>query len=583
VLDQRETIVRTGVRSLYLDVPRARTFALFDAPSGSRRDTAVLFCPPFGWDELCSYRTRRVWAERLAAAGFPALRLDLPGTGDSPGSWDDERLVDAWTDAVSGAAAWLRTETGAPRVAAIGIGLGGLLAWRAAAGGAPIDDLVLWSVPARGRLFVRELRAFARLELTEHGDPSEAVAAAPLAPGGFPLADTTLAALSELDLTELPLPDASDRRVLLLDRDGLAPDAALLDTLEAAGAEVRVAPGAGYGRMIVDPAYSEPPEAVLATVETWLGEGAGRLGRPATGPAPRAAEELELDDGRELALEADADGTLLRGVLTLPPEEQDSGLTAVLVSGAAVRRIGQGRIWVPLAERWAARGVASVRFDFARNGESDGPSEPYGSWEAFYAPGFERQVDAVLAELERRGRPGRFVFVGLCSGGYWAFQQALRDDRVEAVYLLNPGALFWDAALTPAREVRRLRRELLSLGGLRKLLRLALLRERVQQLRLLLRTLRTPPPDRAARVTGALDLLHERGKQLLLVFSRAEVLRDELERDGVLAQLPRWPNVTVRGLPGVDHSLRSPAMRDAVYDALDDALDRLRDRPSDRS
>ena len=46
---------------------------------------------------------------------------------------------------------WLRAASRSSRVAVIGIGLGGLLAIEATRSGAPIDDLVLWAVPAGGR------------------------------------------------------------------------------------------------------------------------------------------------------------------------------------------------------------------------------------------------------------------------------------------------------------------------------------------------------------------------------------------------------------------------------------------------
>ena len=129
-----------------------------------QHETAVLLSPPFGWDEICSYRSRRAWAQQLAAAGHPTLRIDLPSAGDSGGSPNDSGRLDAWTSAVASAAGWLGASTGRTRVAAIGIGLGGMLICRAAANGAPIAEAVLWAVPSKGRAFVRELRAFGRME-----------------------------------------------------------------------------------------------------------------------------------------------------------------------------------------------------------------------------------------------------------------------------------------------------------------------------------------------------------------------------------------------------------------------------------
>ena len=135
----------------------------------------MLLCPPFGWEDFCSYRSRKDWAESLAADGYPALRIDLPATGDSGGDPEQPGRMAAWTTAVADAAAWLRGSTGATRIAAIGIGLGGLLACAALADGVAIDDIVLWAVPRRGRTLLRELRAFARLNATEV-DAEDAIA-----------------------------------------------------------------------------------------------------------------------------------------------------------------------------------------------------------------------------------------------------------------------------------------------------------------------------------------------------------------------------------------------------------------------
>lgn len=191
--------------------------------------TAVLFCPAFGWEEMCSYRGRRAWARALAQAGFPAATLSLPGSGDSGGSPRDTRLLEAWTASVSGAAQWLTGATGDTRVTAVGIGLGGMLACHALAAGAPIDDLILWGVPADGRAWLRELRASARIIGSRHPEDHrpEVDPEGEHEYTGFHLSAETAHGLQALRLTDLDLPRSSDRRVLLLGRDGRAPDPAL--------------------------------------------------------------------------------------------------------------------------------------------------------------------------------------------------------------------------------------------------------------------------------------------------------------------------------------------------------------------
>lgn len=38
---------------------------------GTERGTAVLICPPFGWQADCSYRGLRTWGRRLVPLGTP--------------------------------------------------------------------------------------------------------------------------------------------------------------------------------------------------------------------------------------------------------------------------------------------------------------------------------------------------------------------------------------------------------------------------------------------------------------------------------------------------------------------------------
>src|SRR5205085_828294 len=117
-----------------------------------------------------------------------------------------------------GAGAWVRDRSGARRVAALGLGIGGLAAWLAAANGGAIDDLVLWGVPARARTLVRELRAFAALAADDFSpadadEPAVVLPEGHLEVAGFLLCGDTVDTLSALDLTATPLPAADRRRV----------------------------------------------------------------------------------------------------------------------------------------------------------------------------------------------------------------------------------------------------------------------------------------------------------------------------------------------------------------------------------
>jgi pimeloyl-ACP methyl ester carboxylesterase len=235
---------------VYLGTGSDRCFALFHAADSSAARSAVLLCPPFGWEEICSYRSRRDWAGELALAGHPTLRFDLPGSGDSPGGPRDPGRLSAWTQALLDGGEWLRATSGAERLTAIGIGLGGLLAAHAALEGAEIDELVLWAVPARGRSLVRELRAFSRLEaanVVAPTDPRQSAAGADgeLVANGYLLSGETVAALERLDLGEPPTRTIATRRVLLLGRDGLKADERLRAAFEQAGASVTSADGPG--------------------------------------------------------------------------------------------------------------------------------------------------------------------------------------------------------------------------------------------------------------------------------------------------------------------------------------------------
>jgi hypothetical protein len=79
--------------------------------------------------------------------------------------------------------------------------------------------------------------------------------------------------------------------------------------------------------------------------------------------------------------------------------------------------------------------------------------------------------------------------------------------------------------------------------------------------------------DTRRDVERAFDRLLENDTRVLLAFCDGEPLRDELERDGYVARLERWPNLELAILPGRDHTLRPVWMHPHVHEAVDRALD----------
>jgi alpha-beta hydrolase superfamily lysophospholipase len=583
-------------------------FSLLNMPAdGIRSEIAVLLCPPFGWDDVCSYRSRRDWAMELATSGHPTLRIDLPSSGDSGGSPQDPGRLAAWTGAVSAAASWLREATGCPETAAIGIGLGGLVICSAVAEGAPIDDLVLWAVPSRGRSFVRELRTFGRMEAAKFGQPDDAGAVS-LPPGsteagGFLLSGETTRDLDALDVATLPFPDGRIRRALLVERDGISVDERLRRHLEEAGAAVTVVPGPGYGAMMAEPQEARPPREVFMRVEAWLddvsSDNTDRLG------TSHARDRLELSptsrppaQDRDTA-ELTVDGVLIRetpltieqpfghmfGVLAEPVDLPARDLGAVLLNAGAIRHVGPNRMWVEIARRWASRGVPTLRLDLEGLGETDGDASRFTDVAELYVPELFEQARAALDLLEARCSQRRFVLTGLCSGAFWAFNGALRDERVSAAFMVNPRTLFWDASL---ETVRYLRRGLLLPSSWRMILRgevrlariLAVIRSTPRSLARYLAARRQTRSTGRDELAEALDRLRDAEKHLIFIFSEREPFHEELAHQGRLTQGDRWPNIEVDLIPGRDHTLRPLYSQQRALDELDRALEHELSSPS---
>ncbi len=127
-------------------------------PQGASRRTGILLCPSWGTEYLRSYRGLRELAQNLSASGFPVLRFDYGGTGDSGGDGRSTRLQH-WIDELGLAASALGSETGSRDLCLLGLRFGALLAQEAVASGTVRAQAVaLWDAPPSGEVFVANLQ-----------------------------------------------------------------------------------------------------------------------------------------------------------------------------------------------------------------------------------------------------------------------------------------------------------------------------------------------------------------------------------------------------------------------------------------
>lgn len=248
----------------------------------------------------------------------------------------------------------------------------------------------------------------------------------------------------------------------------------------------------------------------------------------------------------------------------------------VMVGSGALPHTGPNRAWVEASRRWAAQGLASVRIDLGGIGESGGDQPSLRKVRAFYDEARDREVLAVIDQLDQRGVASRFILGGLCSGAYCALRRAIADERVTGLLLLNIYAFLLSDDLVAERQrrestaaaVSRIRRRSADSGDRGQVVR-ALRPDRAWEL------VRRPAERRHLdEVKVLLETLDRRGVMTLLIWSGDEPLRSALETWRVLDRLQRWPNVTAALLPSRDHMFRAGWLQAEVHRAMDEALTR---------
>jgi alpha/beta superfamily hydrolase len=417
-------------------------FGMYHEAAG---DTGIVLLAPFGVEALACHKSMRLLAEDCASRGFPTLRFDFPGTGDSLG---DEATLDAIDSRCKSALAaidWLKATSGVKNVILVGLRLGASIA--AFVGKeAGVQRVVLMAPIVSGKRYVREMRSLFRIAKGKDAstaslsgaDSTTQASTALLEFDGFRLSQMSLDALNRMDLKSLP-PPATD--IMILAPSGQLAAEDLGQQWRTVGARVTVQDFLGFNSLLTDPSSADPPRADLTQVADWIGTTA-----PAAGSSKRRVETclaaacLQDEAFIETAAQFGADNQVF-GILCQAKQMLAAAPVLILLNTGANSHVGWGRQTVEIARRLVSSGISTLRFDSSGIGET--PDLQDRPTRVFYVADSRADVVAAVDWLETQGFRNP-ALSGICSGAYLAFQAAAVEPRLSAVAMINLQKFVWD-------------------------------------------------------------------------------------------------------------------------------------------
>ena len=547
------------------------------------RSTGVVICNPFGYEALCAHRSLRHFAEAAALAGYPTLRFDYDGTGDSAGGDLDPERWASWQLSVHEAIDELRQGAGAAQVCLLGVRLGATIATLAAVGRDDVAGLAVIAPIVAGKPWLREVRALQAAMGRPDPPPAFALPEGVIESVGLLLSAETREAITGVDLDALPREPASE--CLVLDRDDRPANEAWCGRLAALGVRVehRVMPG--FVEMMLDPHEAQIPETIVVAFTQWLTsrfpaqpvsrfEGSSEM---PTGPVP-VAEAVEesghfLDESRTLF-----------GIVSAPVGARPTRALLLLNSGA-IPHVGTGRMYVKFARWLAARGWLVLRYDVSGIGDSR-PHEQAPENEVYTASAV-RDLATALEFLRTRLGVEHAEVAGLCSGAYHGFKGAVAGLPIHGITVINPLVFFWKDGMSLAyppfemvQAASQYQRSLFRAGKWLKLFRGQV------DVRMIARVVGSRVVDRggglvrdfrrwfgvpsAEDLGGELERVVAGGTALRFVFSAGDPGEALLEAGAgwTLSRLQRRGRVRMAHLLNCDHSLSAAWMHEVLWREL---------------
>jgi alpha/beta superfamily hydrolase len=543
-------------------------------------DVAVLLCPGLNRDLVDAHHALRMLGNDLAAAGYPTMRLDYPGIGDSADpAGDDPFAVEywsAWQQSLHAALDWLRATTGARHVVLCGLRIGATLASLVAEKRDDVKALILLAPVLKGRTYIQQLHMQARLQ-RQHAPPLTS---------GLEFYDVRFGAetvdlISAVDLRRARL--AAGLRVAMFEQSPSRLGSECAGAWSERGVEVFCTDFAGLEPALRHNEETEGTPADFSRVMAWLQTAIPARPMPLAGaswPAPSLAQPGWIETPQRFG-----EDDRLFGVLCCP-DGRASDMAVIIGNAGRDPRYSVSRFSVEFARHLASLGVASLRIDFAGLGDSIGPPGKESVLTSMFGTDRTGDLAAAVDRLQQLGYR-RIAVHGNCAGAYHGLRGALADPRIDTLLLLNLPVFEWHdgdtvdfvyrKTMKPGRYLvkvgsrdtwGRLLRGSLDLGGILHA-QYARQHARLREAGLrLAERLGWIGPQGGGR--HAMAVLARRGAKTLLLFSAHDNGLDMMEQEfgQGFAGLRAFAGADLRIAHEADHLLSTRAMRQAAIQIM---------------
>ncbi len=147
------------IEPFYFGLPDKPLFGCYHIPqSNFKRNCGIVLCCSSGYEYIRFHRAFRQLSDRLANIGYPVLRFDFYGCGDS-GGVREQGEIGQWLQDIAMAIDEIRKRGNVTKVCLVGLRLGGSLAMMVGAERQDVDGIVFWDPVVSGISYLEELTA----------------------------------------------------------------------------------------------------------------------------------------------------------------------------------------------------------------------------------------------------------------------------------------------------------------------------------------------------------------------------------------------------------------------------------------